>query len=122
MPAWGSHTQAPVVLLIRSPPDGFKSCFLLAPCPGFAPALGGLSTHLTGGETKAHGYNPSCGRGLGPRLRTQSSFPPAQGFPAGSYLAPGSTGNPLLYQLFPITGVAGGKHWQGGGMGKLLAP
>lgn len=39
MPAWGSHTQAPVVFLIRGLPESLKACFLLVSCPSFAPAL-----------------------------------------------------------------------------------
>lgn len=75
-PAMSSHTQTPVGLLGRRTPDCLESCALLASCPGFASALERLATHLTDGDTEAHGYQSSCDRGLGPRLRTQSSFPP----------------------------------------------
>lgn len=66
MPAWGSHTQAPVVSLIRRLPDILEACFLMVSCTSFAPTLRGLSTLLTSGAMKAHGYSPSWAGGWAP--------------------------------------------------------
>lgn len=104
--------ELPMGFLDRHPPNCLKSCSILS----FASDLRGLSTHLTDGETEACGYKSNCRRGLGPRLRTQSSFSPAQGFPTGfhcgSRLRAQSPGSPFLYQLFSCLGNRGwtGSH------------
>lgn len=84
LPASSFHTQPPMGLLGRCTPDCLKTCSLLAPHPGFASAPERLSTYLTDGDTEAHGYQSSCGRGLGPRLKPEL-LPPGEGFPAGSH-------------------------------------
>lgn len=45
---------------------------------------------LTFGQTEARGHRPSCGRGLGPRLRARAPFPQPRGFQLAVRAAPGS--------------------------------
>lgn len=100
----------------RCTPDCLESCSPLAPRPGFASALRGLSTPLTDGETEACGHRPSCARGLGPSLRTWPPSPQPRGLPAGSQGGSGLLQGEAQAQSLEVPCSTSSSHaWGGGG-------